>query len=424
MSKETKLKRFNRISRQAIVGFLKRKDPAEFFVLIMSVSLLVYLSVYLYFGNGSFVDTFFLRCGDLFMDYFNSIRDAAQGAGVYTVRKVIYPPLANLIFLIISQFAPHGFNQTSFANRKDWIYYPSAILLVTLFMMVCCLVLFCVFREKLKKSRLFSCIFAFFVIFNCPVLYMFERGNILILCFIALAVFGFTYDSESKVKREISIIALAVAASLKLYPALFMWFFIADKRYKELFRCIAYTVLLIILPSFFFGGPACLITLLQNTFSFSSKPTTTTSAITIISDITLLPVKFLSIGSYIWCFVCLISFMASALCKNEPWKLWVKGIILILTAPPLTSLYVWSFFLIPIVTFSNSRKATLKDVPFLVCIFVPFIFFLFRANYYLSTNSLLVYMFTALLSAVCLVDTVLIVRKKIKDKEIKEPTVA
>lgn len=416
MNKETKFGRLNRISRQAISGFWQRKDPAEFFVLIMTLSFLCYILAYFCLGNGNFVDIFFLRGEDLFMDYFNSIRDAAQGPEVYTVRKVIYPPLANLIFLAISRFAPHGYNDTPFSDRKDWINYPSQIILVTLFTVICCLVLFSIFKEKINKGKLFSCIFGFFVIFNCPVLYMFERGNILVLCLIALAVFAFTFDSESKVKREIGVISLAIAISLKLYPALFLWLFLAQKRYKEFARCVIYTALLVILPSFFFGGPACLVTLFENTFRFSSGTISKTSAATVISDIIGVSPRLVSIGGYLWCFIAMLSFMASAVLKDEKWKQWTKAIILILTAPPFTSLYVWTFFLIPIVIFSNSRKAKIKDLPFLLFIFVPFAFFLFRVNYFVSINSLLVYIFTALLSATCLIDTALLIRKSLRNK--------
>ncbi len=398
--------------RSAISSFIQRRDPAEIFVLFMVMSLSVYTVSYLCIGNGRFADTFFLRTEDLFMDYFNSVRDAAQGPGVYTERHVIYPPLANLIFLAISHFAPHGYNNTPFFDRKTWVNFPSAILLFVLIAIACALAVYTVFREKLDRRRTLSVLFGIFAVFNASTLYMIERGNMLILCLIFLAVFAFTYESENKAVREIGIISLAVASALKLYPALFMWLFISDRRYKDLAKCIGYFSVLMILPSFFFGGPECIITLLKNTFGFSAKKSSSSSAITVIERYTHIPAKIISIGAYIWCFVNLLSLMASPFLKEERWKSYVKGILLILTVPPLTGQYVWAFFLIPFVLYCNSnRTLKKKDLKILIPMLPPFLFTLFRFNYYLTINSLLVYICTALLSFICVADTLISMKR-------------
>ncbi len=398
--------------RSAFVSFRQRRDPAEIFVLLMAISLFVYLVTYICIGNGRFADTFFLRAEDLFMDYFNSVRDASQGPGVYTERHVIYPPLANLIFLAISRFAPHGYNNTPFFDRKTWVNFPSAILLFVLIAIACALAVYTVFREKLDRRRTLSVLFGIFAVFNASTLYMIERGNMLILCLIFLAIFAFTYESENKTVREIGIISLAIASALKLYPALFMWLFIADRRYKDLAKCLIYFSALMIIPSFFFGGPECLITLFKNTFGFSAKKSSSSSAITVIARYTHIPTKIISLGAYVWCFVNLLSLMASPFLKDDRWKTYVKGILLILTAPPLTGQYVWAFFLIPIVIYCNSNSSLQKkDLKYFIPMLPPFLFTLLRFNYYLTINTLLVYICTALLSFICVADTVASLKK-------------
>ena len=47
-------------------------DPAKFFIWLVGVSALIYLTVSAIVGNGKFADIFFLRCADFFMDFFNS----------------------------------------------------------------------------------------------------------------------------------------------------------------------------------------------------------------------------------------------------------------------------------------------------------------------------------------------------------------
>ena len=74
-----------------------RKNAASLFLLVVSLSALIYAIIYLFLGNGRFSDVFFIRCADFFMDFFNSIRDASQGSAVYTERGVIYPPMAKTI---------------------------------------------------------------------------------------------------------------------------------------------------------------------------------------------------------------------------------------------------------------------------------------------------------------------------------------
>ena len=87
-----------------------------------------------------------------------------------------------------------------------------------------------------------------------PFLYLFERGNILLLTFVLVLIFLVFGDSPSRTRRELALLALAAAAALKLYPAIFALFLLRDKRYRELGRVILYFLLLSVLPTFFFGG--------------------------------------------------------------------------------------------------------------------------------------------------------------------------
>ena len=104
--------------------------------------------------------------------------------------------------------------------------------------------------------------------------------------------------------------------------------------------------------------------------------------------------------------------MASPFLKDERWKTFVKGVLLILTAPPLTSQYVWSFFLIALVLLCNSKPcAEKKDIKFLIPLFIPFMFIILRFNYHLTINTVLVFICTAVLSGICVVDTILSLRK-------------
>lgn len=377
---------------------------AKLFVLLMSLSFAIYTLFYIIKGEADYVDIFFIRTSDLFMDFFNSVRDASQGDRVYTVRHVIYPPMANLLYLVFSRFLPSSYNDTGWSKRDIWVEYTEAILLITLITVICSLLLFFLVYEKVNATKGVKFLFAIFAVINVPILYMIERGNIIFFCLIALMVYAFTYSSESKFFREIGLIALAFAFSLKLYPVVFGYFLLVDKRYKDAIRCAIYGVLMIIIPSFFFGGPACLIQIAQNIFSFSSG--SGASSVSIVAEYLGVPMSVISALAYVWCLICALCFAVGPFVHSERWKVWMMGLITFICVPSLTSLYLWAFFLIPVIFFVNSGKASGKNIFFFVVMISLFMFTVCRFNAWLTINSLLTYVFTAIISIVAVVDTV------------------
>lgn len=418
MSNDKKKRLLSR-ARSFVSEHISLRDPAVIFVLAVALSFLVFFAVCLIVGDGYFANMYFLRCGDLFMDHFNSMRDASQGAAVYTERGVIYPPMANLIYLVLSRLSPSGFNGTSFSFRQTWVNYPSAILLIAFLAVVLSVMIYSIFRENICRSKAKAGLFGVFALFNAATLYTLERGNIILVCLVALALFAFTYNSRNAYARELGLVALAFSVSIKMYPAMFFWLFLVDKRYKEFLRGVFYSALMFIVPSFFFGGPVCILRMLRNVLSFSSNKSSSGGAIGIISDLLHVPSGLVSILAYVWCAFCLVSFMLSVVLKEDSWKIWLKGIVLTVVAPPLTSLYSWVFFMIPITLMCNKYERLDKRTvaPFIVML-VPFIFLPFRINYFLDVNSLLVYIGGAVLSIMTVIDTVTVLLKKKKKNNI------
>lgn len=388
----------------AVKKMFARRSAAEYFVLFMALSFTAYLTFYIARGESGFVDVFFLRCNDLFMDFFNSVRDAAQGEGVYVDRHVIYPPMANLLYLVCSRFVPERYADSDFQSRYSWVDYPEAIFFIVLFTLVTILALFLLVYETVKGRRRTRALFAFFAVVNVPLLYMVERGNMMLLCLVALLVYFATYNSENKVYREIGLIALAFSFSLKLYPVIFGWFLLVDKRFMEGFRCFIYGMLMLFVPSFWFGGPSCFVQIFKNITSFSTGHT---NAITVISGYTGIPSSALSIAVYLWCFICIGCFVAAPFIYRERWKCWFIGVIVIMTVPSLTSIYMWSFFIIPIIMLSNTSKLQGKNWFYFILCVLLFIFTIGRFNYYLTINSFVMYPMTAVLSVVAVADTVI-----------------
>lgn len=400
-----------------------KKNAANLFLLVVAGSACLYALLYLILGNGRFSDVFFLRCSDFFMDFFNSIRDASQGSGVYTDRGVIYPPMANLIYLALSRFTPSTYNDTSFENRYTWTSYLAPMMLVVLVTTVCAIVFFfIVYSVNKDGSRLHRFAVAFFAFFSVPVLYLIERGNIIILSLIALMIYAFTYNSESRIRREIGLLALAFAFSIKLYPVVFGWLLIADKRYKDAVRCAVYGVLMLILPSFFFGGPACFYQVFVNIFDFSTGSGSTLSVILNYIHVPRIGQNVISVLIWLWIAVCGVCFAFSAFLRSDkPWKTWTLGLVTILCIPSLTSIYSWAFFIIPLVMlFNRGGKYTGRDWTYMIMMTVPFAFLPFRISFHVSPNNVLVYIMTAALSVFCVIDMLIDVKQLCAERKVSK----
>ncbi len=81
-----------------------------------------------------------------------------------------------------------------------------------------------------------------------------ERGNPAFLVVILLLYAIAFKDSDNKYLREIALILIAVAANIKIYPAIFGLLYLKDKRFKEAFHLVIYGLALFIIPFFFMEG--------------------------------------------------------------------------------------------------------------------------------------------------------------------------
>lgn len=396
------------------------KRSSTIFAFGVFVSVAVYLLCGLFSGGQLLTAIFFRNTEDAFMDFFNSVRDAAQGIEAYTVRKVIYPPMANLIFRVISFFTPDEYNQTLFADRLTWSDYGVNVAWIIAFLAVCVLGLALLVFFSLKRHVGERAAFTAAAVVGVPFLNMLERGNIMVLAFLSLMIFWVTYDHKSAAVRELGLLALAFSFSIKLYPILFAWVLIGDKRYREFFRCALYSLILLIVPSFAFGGPSCLLTIVENILSFSSG---SGGVIGVISSYTRIPASLISVGAYIWFVLCGLNFAFSVFFyrdKADRWKIWTLGCIAFLAFPSLTSTYAWALFLIPLLALYNEEIPARKTLGYLIPITVPFLLLPIPFHYAVTMNAVAVYVCLFAVSAYALFDTIRAVCLRAKEKKEKK----
>ena len=93
----------------------------------------------------------------------------------------------------------------------------------------------------------------------------FERGNLIILATVLTMFFIMNYRHENKIIRELSFIALAAAAALKMTPAIFGLLLVFNGKFKDAVRLVIYGVIMAVGPLVFIqGGFSNIPTLIDN----------------------------------------------------------------------------------------------------------------------------------------------------------------
>ncbi len=197
---------------------------------------------------------------DALMDFFHSVYDSSF-KNPYKSRGVIYPPLTYLFYSVFARALPTEIiNAGGMAIRT----YSHAITYYMLFFSLQIITLayqIGILSSLDKPCRNLLCIS---VIFSAPMFFCMERGNLILLTLICLLEFFILKDDPSPKKRELALICLAIAANIKIYPAVFGLLLLTEKKYKSAIRCAFYGVILFIVPFFFTGGLSSIRLLIEN----------------------------------------------------------------------------------------------------------------------------------------------------------------
>lgn len=246
---------------------------------ILTLAAIAELFLIVLFNHGEKLNYYFFKDTlDTGMDFFNSIL-YTKGGHPYTQFGTIYPPLANLVFWFLSSCVPVKYVADwpdTFAEgvavrgtADDLRVSQAPMLFFILFIMIVSVLFVFVFSYAYKNTRL-GMINGIAFLFSFGSLYAFERGNIIIAAILFLFIFLLFYDSDRRILRETALIALAVSAGLKLYPALFGIVLILERRWKEAVRTVIYGILFFFVPFAFFDGVKGFAAFLKAMFHFVS----------------------------------------------------------------------------------------------------------------------------------------------------------
>ena len=182
---------------------------------------------------------------DTFMDFFNSIQ---YGRTPYT-RRVIYPPLINVIYGFFGKIVPMSIKANGTLAIRASV---PGVLVFGLFCMMTAVVYAIAIagiKGYTKKEKWFL---GLGLCFTLPAVFCLERGNSVWLCVAFTMIFVNWYDSPKKMERGVAILSLAIAAAIKIYPAAFGLLLIRHKKWKEALEAIIAGVLVMFVPFVFF----------------------------------------------------------------------------------------------------------------------------------------------------------------------------
>lgn len=246
----------NKILVTTNVGCTGKKYIPYIYIVILMFGLSYMAMLICYVLGFSNISTFVLAPGtsscytDFFEPLYFLLNNPDEWSKAYTNIASTYPPVARFVVYGLGKILPIDIqaseNIISLRNNT-----PSRVL-VLMYIEICLLFIAIMCKKYAESSA--EKMMMIFIILNTPMLFLIERGNILLLTFALSMSYILNYNSDNKVLRELSFLALAIAASLKLYPAILGLLLIRDKRWKETLRCATYGFFVFVIPFAFIGG--------------------------------------------------------------------------------------------------------------------------------------------------------------------------
>lgn len=202
-------------------------------------------------------------------DFFRHVHHSQYLSNIYNMELDAYfPPLAYIFYYFIYRISFIGFLSDDY---RDMLTEPYQIIIFIMYTLIAVVWLGYMFDElniSITKRRLLF----FSVVFSTPVFAgALERGNMALYVIVIILNALIWKDSDQCWKREASLILIAIAAGLKVYPAVLGLLYIKEKKRKEAIRLIIYGILCFFTPFIFFGGLKGLLVYIKKLIELMSK---------------------------------------------------------------------------------------------------------------------------------------------------------
>jgi hypothetical protein len=369
------------------VNFKKNKlkdvnNTSKLFYIISFASLVVCIIMGV-LSNGVTVSNLLFNKDDVFMDFFNSVVDCSGDA--YGESGVIYPPLVVLFYKFCSMF----FNIDSM--KASEVRETSLGMIIFVCFTIVSYILFAKLIYKYKNGSFANkSLFAFFTLFSFPMIYLIERGNIIVLVLPLLLYFVNEYDSDVKYKRHLAYICLAISVAIKIYPVFFGLLLLKKKKnYKNILLCIFYGAVFFFVPFIFVGGFSQLGVLIHNIlytssmfgskgFGFKVSISNTFSLFGHVFN----HVRLFETAGTVFLIITVLAGLFLILFNkwNEDWKIYAVISLIIILVPGFSYIYSVAYMIIPLLFFLNKKEIKWIDYIYSLLFIAQFIFLVAKTD--------------------------------------------
>ena len=209
--------------------------------------------------HGNIIDSYFVNdYHNTGMDYFNMLSYFSADSP-YDM-DANYPTMCVFLLRVLYHFIP------TVLRDGDGFYYRELMHAQILYIVYTTILLLATWeltKYSYNGNYIEKTLLAIGVIFSGPVLFTLERGNLIFICLPCILIFINLYNSELRWQRWCAYAALSLAASVKIYPALFGVLILHKKRYKEGILTAILGFLVFVLPCLAFGGMEAITGLLN-----------------------------------------------------------------------------------------------------------------------------------------------------------------
>lgn len=357
-------------------------NTSKLFYIISFASLVVCIIMGV-LSNGVTVSNLLFNKDDVFMDFFNSVVDCSGDA--YGESGVIYPPLVVLFYKFCSMF----FNIDSM--KASEVRETSLGMIIFVCFTIVSYILFAKLIYKYKNGSFANkSLFAFFTLFSFPMIYLIERGNIIVLVLPLLLYFVNEYDSDVKYKRHLAYICLAISVAIKIYPVFFGLLLLKKKKnYKNIMLCIFYGAVFFFVPFIFVGGFSQLGVLIHNIlytssmfgskgFGFKVSISNTFSLFGHVFN----HVRLFETAGTVFLIITVLAGLFLILFNkwNEDWKIYAVISLIIILVPGFSYIYSVAYMIIPLLFFLNKKEIKWIDYIYSLLFIAQFIFLVAKTD--------------------------------------------
>lgn len=357
-------------------------NTSKLFYIISFASLVVCIIMGV-LSNGVTVSNLLFNKDDVFMDFFNSVVDCSGDA--YGESGVIYPPLVVLFYKFCSMF----FNIDSM--KASEVRETSLGMIIFVCFTIVSYILFAKLIYKYKNGSFANkSLFAFFTLFSFPMIYLIERGNIIVLVLPLLLYFVNEYDSDVKYKRHLAYICLAISVAIKIYPVFFGLLLLKKKKnFKNILLCIFYGAVFFFVPFIFVGGFSQLSVLIHNILytssMFGSKgfgfKVSISNTFSLFGHVFNHVRLFETAGTMFLIITVLAGLFLILFNKwNEDWKIYAVISLIIILVPGFSYIYSVAYMIIPLLFFLNKKEIKWIDYIYSLLFIAQFIFLVAKTD--------------------------------------------